>query len=262
MPWSQSWGKRGRNLMRSRSSPALPARRSGFFLAIAAALALVVLIGFARTFYLGPVLGGEPLAPVVIVHGLAGTAWFALFAWQALQIRTGHVGQHRRNGAWAAAAIAAVSLTSLWIIVASLFDGIPPNNGRSEAETLLIRSGTLVWFLVLVSLGLRARAEPARHKRFMTLATIAMLAPAFARIGRLLRDSGGPALPFDSAFLAIGFIGALAWRDRAVDGRIHPVTAWWGGGYLVWVLIRLPLSQSAAWRGLVEPVLLSLGGAA
>jgi hypothetical protein len=96
--------------------------------------------------------------------------------------------------------------------------------------------------------------RPDYHKRFMVLASIAMLAPGFARIGRLFRDGGPPVV--DSAFLAVPLVGAIALHDLRQHRRLHPVTMWAGIGYLLFVAVRLPIARSDWWNRIAVPTLL------
>jgi hypothetical protein len=59
-----------------------PSERTGehvFFWAMSALIALIVFVGFARTYYLAGFFGAKPLAaPIVHVHGAVFTCWIVL----------------------------------------------------------------------------------------------------------------------------------------------------------------------------------------
>ena len=228
-------------------------RRSAFFLIFAAALTALLFIGFARSFYLYPVFRFETLTLALVVHGICGTSWFALLLWQAWLARSGRIGEHRRIGAWGKWIVAAIVLTTAWVVIHKAWSGVMTRSGLAGQVGTFIQIGTAAWFAGLATLGFRSTARPDYHKRYIVMATIAMMAPAFSRIMRLVRD-GGPPL-FDSAFLAAPLIAVLALYDWRTKGRIHPVTLWAGGAYLAFVAVRLPMARSALWTQTVFPAL-------
>src|SRR4051812_6872651 len=70
-----------------------------FFGTMTVVIALVVFIGFARTYYLAGVFNAKPLAaPIVHLHGAVFTSWIVLLLTQSLLVGTGHTRIHRRLG--------------------------------------------------------------------------------------------------------------------------------------------------------------------
>lgn len=227
--------------------------RSGFFLGFTCALAAVLAVAFARSFFLQPLFSAPPLTVPLIIHGICGTAWFALLIWQSRLVRSGRGAEHRRLGHRIGKPLAAVAvLSALWIVVLSQ-DGVNTGSGLPDSTALFIQTGTIAWFTVLAVLGFRATARPDYHKRYMVLATITMLAPAYSRIARLLVDGRPPA---DSAFLAVPLVAALLIHDLRKLGRPHPVTLWAGLGYLGYVSLRLPIARSDLWNQTIAPLIL------
>jgi hypothetical protein len=228
-------------------------KRTAFFVGLTLALGLTALAGFARTFYLQPLFDAPPLTPLLLVHGVFASLWFALLVTQAMLARSGQMKRHRQVGKWGFASAMGVALSAAAIIVATATDGKQTGSGLPESTGLFVQLGTLGWFSVLAALAYRSTARPDYHKHFIAMASIAMMAPVFSRITRLFRD-GGPPL-FDSAFLAIPFVAALAWHDWQKLGRLHPVTLWAGGGYLLFVSVRMPIAKSALWNQTIVPLL-------
>ena len=69
------------------------------YAALAAAFALVVFAGFARTYYLKWWLAGPPLPSTTVhVHGAIMTSWVVLFAVQVGLISSRQVRLHQRLG--------------------------------------------------------------------------------------------------------------------------------------------------------------------
>src|SRR4029077_3329174 len=73
-----------------------------FYAGMAIVIAAAVFLGFARTFYLRGYLplplGAGPLSPLLVVHGVLNTSWFALFTVQTLLVARGRTDIHRRLG--------------------------------------------------------------------------------------------------------------------------------------------------------------------
>lgn len=226
-------------------------RRSAFFLTLAVALFVLLFVGFARSFFLHPVFRFETLTAALVIHGICGTLWFALLLWQAWLARSGRMNDHRRIGAWGKLIVAAIVLTTAWVVIHKAWSGATTRSGLAGQVGTFIQIGTAAWFAVLAILGFRSISRPDYHKRYIIMATIAMMAPAFSRITRLLRGEGPPL--FDSAFLAAPLIAVLALHDWRTAGRIHPVTLWAGGAYLAFVAVRLPMARSALWTQTIFP---------
>lgn len=222
-----------------------------FYVALALAAAVTVLIGFARTFYVRSAFTAAPLPPVVAAHGVAFSAWMALFVAQAALIAARRPALHRRLG-WAGAALAvamvAVALTT------AVVTGRRDIAAGYEAETFAffatpVLAMTVFAFLVAAAVVLRNR--PETHKRLMVLATISLLDAATARWP--IAGIADNALGYYG--LADAFIAAALLYDLASRRRVAPAYVW--GGLLVvagqW--LREPLGATAAWQAFARAVL-------
>ena len=229
---------------------------SRYLFLLCVALAGTLLLGFARTFYLQPVFHARPLTVPLIIHGVCGSAWFALLVWQALQVRRGNMAAHRRIGGRLGMILASLGvLSALWIVSLTAFDGKQTGSGLSDQAGLFIQLGTSTWFALLVILGFRSTRRPDYHKRYMIMASITMLAPAYSRIARLLVEGRSP---IDSAFIAVPLVAALFYHDYRTLGRPHLVTLWAGLGYLGYVALRVPIAQSRLWTETIVPALFGI----
>src|SRR5690348_12951515 len=85
--------------------------RSRFYWLIACALALLVFVGFARTFYLRSWFDVPPLTTLLYLHAIATSAWVALFVIQTRLIATNKVGTHMQLG------IAGIVVAALVVII-------------------------------------------------------------------------------------------------------------------------------------------------
>jgi hypothetical protein len=99
-------------------------------------------------------------------------------------------------------------------------------------------------FAVLLYFAFRARLDPRAHKRFIYIATIALLTPAIARLPFAFVFRKSPIV----ALLAIGFLLVLVGYDLWSTRRIHRATLW-AGSFLILVLqTRVPIGKTAAWH--------------
>jgi hypothetical protein len=116
--------------------------------------------------------------------------------------------------------------------------GLPP------LEAMIVPLTTMLLFGVFAGAGLAWRRRPDVHKRFMALATIAILPPAIGRAMGWLFGGGRPALFFG----AVGFfLLAIVAYDRRRLGRVHPVTLWGGLALMLSFPARLALGKTDFW---------------
>ena len=62
---------------------------------MAAAFAVTVFAGFARTYYLRPFFESKPLVSILHLHGLVFTSWVVLFVVQTALVAKRRTGVHR-----------------------------------------------------------------------------------------------------------------------------------------------------------------------
>jgi len=223
--------------------------RSRFFLNTTIAIAVVVFIGFSRTFYLSSLFPeAQEFAasePIFLLHGAVFSAWILFLVLQAALINKRHVGLHRSIG-WAGVAIAA-AVVSLGIYGAAAaanrpggFIGIefPPE------QFFIIPFTTMVFFGTFVALAVGYRHKPEYHKRFMLLATVNLLEAAIIRIPLAIIVAYAPLTSFGPALL---FIVALGIHDRRTLGHFHRVTLWGGIAIALSLPVAFLLSDTKLW---------------
>jgi hypothetical protein len=208
--------------------------RSSFFLAMSAALLLIVLLGFAPTLYLRPFFDVPEHPVYLLLHGAVLTVWFVWFFTQNIWVAIGRRDIHRRLGvvgvgiAFAVVAAGAVATLGLIPRAVARRRDVEADFGR-YAGIVWANLGLLIEFSIFVSAAVWFRHRPAIHKRLMLLASISIVGPAIARIARF------PALQvFDSrstneiVFTLSGLLALLLLmvvHDVASGRRLHPVTA-------------------------------------
>lgn len=180
------------------ATPRMPGRVNDRRLYLLAAILtpLVVLAGFARTYYLKPLFHTPDLPNrIVHLHGIIMTSWVVLFVVQVSLVATRRTRVHQRlgilGGVLAGLVVIVGILTALFAAARGATPGPPP------LSFLIIPFGDMVIFAVLISLALYFRRKLDIHKRLMLLAAINLLTPAIARIPLDFIINGGP-LAFSS----------------------------------------------------------------
>src|SRR5947209_5777649 len=197
-----------------------------FYVGMALAMLVTVLVGFARSFFLRPLFPDyhTPSESIFYVHGAAFTAWIVLLVAQTAIVAGGRIALHRRIGPFGIALAAAMVVLGGWgaLIAARRPSGftdvpIPP------LQFLVVPFFDLILFSSFVTLAALLRRNAETHKRLMLLATINLITAAIARWPGIF--SAGPLAFFGLTDLFIVAIGVWDFRTR---GRLHPATLWGG----------------------------------
>jgi len=201
-----------------------------FFVAMAIATALTILVGFARTYYVKTLTGTPPLSPLVHVHAAVFTSWVVLFLCQTALVASGQTRVHRQLG------VAGVGLATAMVVLGLLTGIAAARRGVTIGPldplgSLVVPVVDIGIFAVLVTTGISLRHRPELHRRLMLLAMVSLVDPAIGRIPVL-----GPSLGFQLALQTL-FVLAGPVYDRSVRRRVHPVYIW--GGLLI--MLGLPL---------------------
>jgi hypothetical protein len=217
-----------------------------FYSGMALAMFAVVYLGFARSFFLRPLFPGlpTPTEPIFYVHGAVFASWMVLLFAQPLLVASGRIDLHRalgRFGAVIAAAMVVLGIAGA-IVAAGRptgFIGVP----IPPLQFLAIPIFNMTLFAAFVALAIVKRHDAQAHKRLMLLATVNLLAAAFARWPFAFVD-GGPPVYFGLSDL---FILALAAWDFYSRRRLHPVTLWAGLAIIVSQPLSLVVSGTGPW---------------
>lgn len=218
----------------------------------------VVLVGFARSFYLRTPFHFPELPVHLYLHGIALTAWFILAFIQPWLINSRRIGLHRKLGAVGVALAISVVMTGFWTVAlrdAPIIDEFPTRAAGNIASLLM--------FSTCVTLGVLFRHKSATHKRLMLLASIPILAPALDRVARIpmLNEFWGRILywfpaPPEVAFATLSFLFLLLTvvaNDLVSERRVLSGTLWG----LFAILIIAPAATyvfiaSGAWTAFVH----------
>jgi hypothetical protein len=214
---------------------------------MAIAILTVAILGFARTYFLRPLLPAPTPAPpgltqLVHVHAFLFTGWVLLFFAQTRLVAARRIDLHRQAGILAVAVAIAMVGSGILVALHAVLRGVAPF-GMDPYRFLIVPLVAITLFAVFVVAGCRARRRDAQaHKRYMLLGTIALLPPAVARW--VLQLGLGP--PVVLAVATLFLVPLVVW-DWKVLGRIHPATFW--GGLLIALSgpARLLIARTDAW---------------
>jgi FtsH-binding integral membrane protein len=227
-----------------------------FYLAMMAAIFLLVVWGFAPSFYLRSLVSPPPtyidrpdwMSWMFIAHGVLATAWLVLFAAQTVLIGRKQLRLHKAIGQ---------SVKPLYFVLVGtgfLVGYIGARYGFHQVPFDSVTFSALPWlvitvFAILGWAGLHERRDPQRHKRLMLLATIAL---ADAGVARVTMFHG--LLPPWLSTTVLLLIPLLVW-DLATLRRIHRTTV--KGGLLVAgaLLLSVPIGMTKPWHAFVTTII-------
>ena len=188
--------------------------------------AAAVFLGFARTFYLRGYLplpiGAGPLSPLLVVHGLLNTSWFALFAVQTLLVARGRTDIHRRLGALGAILAVAVFVTGTITTINAVRHGVVSPEFDPRVYFVGATLPSFVLFAVLVAAAVAFRRRPETHKRLMLLATIKLMSAGLDRVFSFNLAGPVPAFLGHTQLATDIFVIAAVLYDLRTRGRVHP----------------------------------------
>src|SRR3982751_4565977 len=206
------------------SVPSIPrgGRERRLYAWVAVFIPLIVLAGFARTYYLKG-LFGTPALPGLLVHlhGIVMTSWVALFAAQVWLVAARRTRLHQRLGVLGALLAALVVLVGVATAISAAARGSSP--GPPALQFLVVPLGDLLVFAILVGAALYFRRRMEIHKRLMLLAALNLLPPAIARIPLSFIATGGPLVHFGLTDLCVL---ACVIFDTVRHRRLHPAFVW------------------------------------
>ena len=206
-------------------------------------MAALVVLGFARTYYLKAWFETPPLTLRLHLHGLALTLWLVLFVVQASLVQAGRRSLHRTLGILGALLAAFIMLiTFAAAIEAARLDG--DHGGITAADRLYSSVLVISIFGLFVAMGIAWRRRPEFHKRLMLLATITVIGPGVTRAVALLAGHGirDSHLPVLFALVLVALL--YDWRTR---GRPHWILVSGGALTLALQMTRRLVGASETW---------------
>lgn len=204
---------------------------------------IIVVLGFARTYYLKGFFD-TPVIPGLLVHlhGAVMTSWVILFMVQVWLVSSRRVRVHQRLGKIGAGLAILVVLVGVTTGIASAARGA--TTGPPPLQFLVIPLGDMLLFALLIGTALYFRRRMDIHKRLMLVAAVNLLTPAIARIPFNFIINGGPLVFFGLTDLILVACVAI---DTVKNRKLHPAFLW---GTLLVILsqpLRILLAGTETW---------------
>ena len=227
-----------------------------FYSRMALFLVLVVLLGFAPSFYLRGIVPSYPrpnptLPPWVIFHGLIFTSWMALIVVQTQLISARKQAVHMQLGKlgmlFAILMIPVMYLTAVWQVARA---NQPPFT--DPLTWTIVPLASIIPFAILVWNGWEKRRDVQTHKRLMLSAAIlVVMGPSLGRLPIAPPTVVGFTIQMLVGFLL--FVPLILW-DRRTVGQLHPATKFGIGMAALWLIfplavfwLNLPWAKVAAY---------------
>lgn len=218
-------------------------RRAQFYTWAAVVVLAIIVLGFARSYYLKGVFGSPPLSAALHLHGFIMTSWFVLFLVQVRLIASGRTDLHRRVGILGIGVATLVVITGAITAINAAALGRTP--GPPALDFLAIPLGDIVIFPALVIAGILFRHRSDFHKRLMLLASMSILSAATFRIPFVLTAENGLNLSFILTDLII--LACIAY-DSVKHRSLHPAFLWGFVLILAGQILRFQLMGTALWN--------------
>jgi len=209
----------------------------------AIAMPLVVLLGFARTYYLKGVFSGPTLPSFLVhVHGAVMTSWVLLFIVQVWLVSTRRTKVHQRLGMIGSVlALLVITIGTTTALVAAARDYV---RTPEAVRFLVIPLGDMLMFALFVGGALYFRRRLETHKRLMLLGAVAVLPAAIARIPLKFIENGGALAFFGLTDL---FLIAFVLLDTIKHRKLHPVFLWGTIVFIALQPVRMFLASTNVW---------------
>ncbi len=214
-------------------------RERSLYTWVAVLIPIIVLVGFAPTYYLSSLFGGRALSVLVQLHGIVMTLWIVLFIVQVRLVAAHRMKLHRRLG------VIGVFLAALVIIVGTITAISAAARGSGPGPPLVflaIPLGDILIFTILAGISLYFRRRPDIHKRLMLLAALSILGAAIGRF------------PLGFFQTPLGYFGlidicviACVAYDTVKNRKLHPGFALGALLIIASQPLRLMLSGTEAW---------------
>jgi hypothetical protein len=224
-------------------NPSLQRRDRRLYFWAALFIPLIVLAGFARTYYLKGLFGAPALPGLLVhLHGFVMTSWVILFVAQVWLVAARRTRLHQRLGILGAVLAALVLCVGVLTAISAAARGSSP--GPPPLQFLVIPLGDMLVFAVLVGTALYYRRRLNVHKRLMLLAAVNLLTPAIARIPLQFIETGGPLAFFGLTDLCI--IACVVF-DTIKHRRLHPAFLWGTLFIIASQPLRIMLAGTQIW---------------
>ncbi len=217
-----------------------------FFAWLAVSIAILVFVGFSRTYYLHSLFGAPSLSIFLHVHAAVMTGWIALYAFQTFLVTLNHTRIHRRLGTFGAGYAVFVAVMGCTATVLSSRREVLAHS-QHVAGFLIVLALELTQMLLFASfafLGVCLRNRADYHKRLMLLATFCMLPNPMVRLFMWVGFGSNIFILNLWALLAL----AILLFDSARNRRLHPAFGFGASVMVSFLYLAYFGSLTAVWQ--------------
>lgn len=231
-------------------------RARAFYAWMAAACVATAFLGFIPTYWQPMAAGKFAANPIVHLHGFVMFSWTLFALVQTSLVPARRVALHREVGLFGISFATVIVMVALLASLNSERNSAAVPGGAGPAEAfLIVPLEVIASFAVLFTLAVANIKRPEFHKRYMLLATIALLNAPVARpiltwVFTEQQPGGTPPVWINvpacwTSYLLILPPMFFDWRTR---GRVHPVysVALPALMFAAWVVI--PISETNWWH--------------
>lgn len=218
-----------------------------FFLVMALAIALTVIVAFGWFYLAGISSFGSPWW--VHVHGVTFVGWISLYVVQNVLAFRNDLVVHRKLGRIGAVYAGWMVFVGLVLTPLTLAVGRSPPF-FTPAYFLALDWMNIAVFGALFYAAIRYRKRTDWHRRLMLCATVCVIAPAWGRL--IVLTGNAMTAELNVAMLLLYVVAAMLfdWGNR---GRVHPAYVWGAGALALFaaateLLAMLPFFAGSAAR--------------
>lgn len=203
----------------------------------------LMLVAVVGAFGINSIVNYEALPPIsliIVTHGILMTAWFLLVVVQSGLVRSNKVSTHKRLGKISV-------VLAIGVVISGLLTAYSGYVRKGEAVTVMASIVHVISFIIFYSLALFNLNDPAKHKRLMIFASLAMLIPALARITQALDID-----PFASLGIWFLFMLAPLVHDIRVLKKVHRTTVLGIAVIIAGIVVMIGVGMSESWASFLE----------
>jgi hypothetical protein len=184
-----------------------------------------------------------PALPIIIIHGGFMTLWFVLMLVQTYWISGKNIIAHKKLGRASLYLAAGVIITGVWVTVDHY-------HRLSDPVIVLLNFFAMLNFSILYILAYINRNKSMSHKRYMLLASLAMILPALGRITQVLDIE-----PFTTVPMWILLLLAVVLNDFVKMRQVHRSTVFGVGLIFVGIVISIALMDSQGMADFIKAMM-------
>lgn len=223
-----------------------------FYGRMAIAMAVIVFIGFAPSFYLRGLIPfprpNPSMTPLILAHGIVFSGWIALFYAQTRLVAANRRDLHMRLGL----AGFGLGLVMLCMMVVVSVQQIARATQPPYIDPVSFSAVPLISipaFVIFLWMGWANRRDAQVHKRFMLLSALLMMEPA---IGRMIFFPPSYVGQYASSVVAWATVVPLMLWDRRSTGTVHWVTRFGAILMAMTLITRYLIWETVGWHAFVQ----------